>query len=200
MIQLACTVPHRIDLAFSGGVDSLVAAHFFKQGKRDVRLLHYNHGCQYSDAIMHQCIDLAEQLGLPLEIGRATGAAPAPGESLEAFWRRGRYAFLGGYGNTPVVTCHHLDDAVETWVWSALHGAPKVIPVQRGKYIRPFVLTEKVTLERYASDHGLVPVPDPYNEDHTLIRNYIRKYLIPHALYVNPGLKKVVRKKYLQNA
>lgn len=206
MIKLACDVPHRFYLAFSGGVDSLVAAHFFQRGKRDVHLLHFNHGCEYSDDIMDQCRRVAYEMDLPLSCGVISRPDPHPGVSLEDHWRRERYKFfkLWAFGpdepHKPVVTCHHLDDAVETWVWSSLHGEGKLIPVHRHPYLRPFLLTEKSQLIDYAEKNNLKPVDDPYNRETHLIRNYIRSNLLPHAYYVNPGLRKVIKKKYLNEA
>lgn len=196
-MKLLCEVPNEVYIAFSGGVDSLVAAHFFKRGRKKVHLLHFHHGCQYSDAIMEECKQRADELGLPLTVG-VNDAGPPTGISLEEFWRDQRYKFLKPYSQiAPVVTCHHLDDAVETWVWSALHGEPKLIPVRRRNFIRPFLVTEKQWFISYAERHGLVPVHDPYNEEYHLTRNYIRRNIIPHALHINPGLRKVIRKKYL---
>ena len=54
MLRLLATIPHKVTVAFSGGVDSLVLAHFLKNGKRDVTLAHFNHGCEYSDQIIDE--------------------------------------------------------------------------------------------------------------------------------------------------
>lgn len=196
MIRLLNKVPHKINIAFSGGVDSLVAAHFFKQGKKDVTLLHFNHGCKYSELIEKCCRAWAEDLELPIQVQAIADPVTPPKLSKEDYWRRQRYKFLTAT-DVPTVTCHHLDDAMETWVWSSLHGAPMVIPYSRQNIIRPFLLTEKAELVRYAQRHQLNPVPDPFNDDLSLTRNYIRANLMPHVKVVNPGLAKVVRKMYL---
>lgn len=196
MLKLLTKIPRKINLAFSGGVDSLVAAHFLKNGKHDLTLLHFNHGCQYSDEIEKQCVERAESLSLPIVVGRMTDAAPKPRQSLEDHWRRCRYKFLRSFEDQ-FITCHHLDDAVETWVWSSLHGNPRVIPYRDEKVLRPFLLTEKADFQDYADRHGLIAVDDPYNRDYSLTRNYIRLNMMEHAYKINPGLKKVIRKKYL---
>lgn len=97
---------------------------------------------------------------------------------------------------TPTITCHHLDDAVETWVWSSMHGNPKIIPYSRGNIIRPFLLTKKKELEAYCERYGLIPVDDPYNRDTDLTRNYIRANMMEHVRVVNPGIDTVIIKKY----
>lgn len=205
MIHLLGEIPRTVYLAFSGGVDSLAVAHFLKQGGRDVSLLHFNHGCEYSDDIEAKCRHIAEYLELPLSVGVIANPEPPPGESLEAYWRRERYRFFRVFACGPdfphqkVITCHHLDDAVESWVWSSLHGNPHLIQRDYKFLIRPFLLTEKADFVNYAERHRLVAVDDPYNRDNRLTRNYIRCNLLPHAYHVNPGLKKVIKKKYLNN-
>jgi tRNA(Ile)-lysidine synthase len=198
MIKLLVSVPKQIYLAFSGGVDSLSVAHFLKKGKRDITLLHFNHGCEHSDKIEREVWDWGGELGLPLIVKRI-GPQKAPKISLEEHWRNERYAFLRSYGTAhyPVITCHHLDDAIETWVWSSLHGEGKLIPIHNRGILRPFLTTEKKTLVEYAAKHGLIPVDDPYNRENQLMRNYMRANMMDDIYFINPGLKKVIRKKYL---
>lgn len=195
MIKLLHKLPRQINLAFSGGVDSLVAAQFLRKN-HDVTLLHFNHGCEYSDEIERQVVSLSAALELNLIVKCIDDPTPPAGMSLEDHWRRNRYRFLRAHA--PVVTAHHLDDAMETWIWSSLHGQGKLIPSRDEQVIRPFLITPKAVLEAYAVRHNLKPVPDPYNFELDLTRNYIRANIIPHALKINPGLPKVIRKKYLK--
>lgn len=195
MFKLLVKIPRSVNLAFSGGVDSLVAAHFLKNN-HNVTLLHFNHGCQYSDEIENQCRQRANALGLNIIVGRCEGERKST-QSLEDFWRRSRYRFLRSFDNN-FITCHHLDDAIETWVWSSMHGEGKVIPKQDDKVIRPFLITKKQTFIDYAEKHKLIPVDDPYNREYDLTRNYIRANLIPHVYKINPGIDKVIIKKYLK--
>lgn len=199
MIKQLMKIPHDVCLAFSGGVDSLAVAHFLKRGGKNVTLLHFNHECQYSRAIENQCRARAAQLGLPIVVGLMEGEAK-PGQSLEDFWRRSRYRFLRSYAKhvgQKLITCHHLDDAVETWIWSSMHGEGKIIPAEDETVIRPFLTTEKAEFVRYAERNGIIAVDDPYNNELDLTRNYIRHVMMPHVLKINPGIKKVIRKKYL---
>jgi tRNA(Ile)-lysidine synthase len=200
MIKQLMKIPHEVCLAFSGGVDSLAVAHFLKRGGKNVTLLHFNHGCQYSDTIQQQCEARASFLGCRmLSMAMPEGECPK-GQSIEDYWRRARYNALRKYANSveqKLITCHHLDDAVETWIWSSMHGEGKVIPAEDATVIRPFLTTEKAEFVSYAERHGLTPVDDPYNNELDLTRNYIRHVMMPHVLKINPGIKKVVRKKYL---
>tara|TARA_R100001443_G_scaffold97326_1_gene104204 strand:- start:342 stop:602 length:261 start_codon:yes stop_codon:yes gene_type:complete len=82
---------------------------------------------------------------------------------------------------------------------SSLHGTAKLIPYQRGeKIFRPFLLTEKSKIRDYALRHKLDWIEDPSNENVTHKRNYVRHVMMPHVLKINPGIKKVVRKKLIE--
>ena len=198
MIKLLTKVPHRINLAFSGGVDSLSVAHFLKNGKRDLMLLHFNHGCEYSDQIEKECRERAESLSVPIVVKKIDDPVCPKGMSLEDFWRRARYKWLRSFDDQFIV-CHHIDDAVEQFIFSSLHGEARLIPVKDDKLLRPFLTTEKQCFIDYANRHNLVPVHDEYNYDNSKMRNYIRANVMQHAYKINPGLKKVIRKKYLAN-
>lgn len=63
--------------------------------------------------------------------------------------------------------------------------------------IRPFLMTKKEQFERLVEYHGLTPVEDKYNDNMELTRNYIRHIMMPHVLKINPGIEKVIKKKYL---
>jgi len=94
-----------------------------------------------------------------------------------------------------VVTCHHLDDCVETWVWSSMHGTGKIIPYRRNGVIRPFRTTRKRQLELWAAMHNVPYLEDDSNADVCYTRNYIRHEMMPHVLRVNPGIHKTIAKK-----
>lgn len=195
-IKLLFKLPRTFNLAFSGGVDSLAAAHFFRNN-HNVTLLHFNHGCEYSDAIEEECRLRAESLSLPIIVEKIKDE-PKKGQSVEDYWRRNRYRFLRSFDNQ-FVTCHHLNDAVEGWVMSSMHGESKLIPPYDNKVLRPFLIIEKQSLVDYAERHNLIPVDDPFNADTSLTRNYVRANMMEHIYKINPGINKVIRKKYLKH-
>lgn len=195
MIKMLFSIPNKVDIAFSGGIDSLAVAHFLSKSNKDVRLLHFNHGCEFSNDIENQCRQKAEEIGLPM-IVEHINAQKAPKQSQEEFWRKQRYKFLKS-SDRYVITAHHLDDAIETWIWSSMHGEGKIIPYQNRNIIRPFLLTSKEDFRSYAANHNLTEVPDPFNKDMHVMRNYMREHITPHIYHINPGIDKVIRKKYL---
>jgi tRNA(Ile)-lysidine synthase len=122
------------------------------------------------------------------------------GVSKEEFWRKSRYKFFENEaGKLPVVTCHHLDDVVETWLFTSFHGDPQLIPSRRGRYLRPFLETRKAIFEDWCERKDVGYTIDPSNKDTSFMRNYIRHEVVPKVLRVNPGLHKVLRKKIRAN-
>ena len=106
------------------------------------------------------------EFGIECHVGRI-GRRRAKGESQEEYWRNERYAFFEKFKASPIVTCHHLGDAVETWVMSSLHGEGKLIPYRNARYniMRPFLCTPKSEIEDWAERHGVEYVTDGSNFD-----------------------------------
>jgi tRNA(Ile)-lysidine synthase len=120
-------------------------------------------------------------------------------ESWEEYWRNERYAYFHRL-DREVVTCHHLDDCVENWIWSSLHGEGKIIPYRNRNIVRPFRSNRKAEFVNWCRRNSVPWVEDVSNEDTRFMRNFIRKELIEKCLVVNPGLHKVIRKKVLEDA
>lgn len=190
--RLSCKIPEKCYLAFSGGADSLGALGFLINGRRDVELLHFNHGTAMADTFQRHCEKVASKLGLTLHVGaEPKHSAPPLQRSLEDWWRECRYNFFEQFSDRPIITAHHLDDCVETHVFNSLHGKKGNINVVRGNVIRPFL--------RFRGDHLKAFCPasvdyivDPSNKDLRFSRNRIRHCVIPELLQVNPGLHSVV--------
>lgn len=191
-------IPKTVTIAFSGGVDSLAITLFLKRSGRVITLAHFNHGCEVSDQIESSCKSLADVLNLPLMVKRIDDPVCPSGCSIEDFWRKNRYRWLRSLDSS-VITGHHLNDAIETWLWSSMHGSPKLIPATSGNIIRPFLITPKSEFEQVCKNHDINPVFDVMNTDESKMRNYMRNHLIPVVNHINPGIEKVIRKKYLEN-
>jgi tRNA(Ile)-lysidine synthase len=194
MIKFIGKLPRKCVVAFSGGVDSVAVVDFLLNGKRDVHLAFFHHGTDVSTSAEEYVRKFAVDRGLSLSVGRI-GRDRCVGESPEEFWRNERYRFLDMY-DYPVITGHHLGDAVETWVFNCLHGNPRLLPYRRGNVIRPFLITPKTELISWAERRGLTWAEDKSNEDLKYMRNLIRHKIVPEALKVNPGLDTVVKKMY----
>ena len=194
MISLSFSPPKRVAIAVSGGIDSMAVLDFLRKS-RDVTVLHFNHKTQNSDEAEDVVTKFCEKYSLSLITGSLQKEKPK-GRSSEDFWREERYRFFEeSHGDLPVITCHHLDDVVETWLFTSFHGTPRLIPSKRDFYLRPFLMTRKHVFEDWCDRKGIPTFYDQSNSDTRYMRNYIRHEVVPKALRVNPGLHKVLRKK-----
>lgn len=198
--------PSSIDaVAVSGGPDSMCALHFLTQGgKFKKTVLHFYHGTEFGSVARELVRDYCNKLSLPLVEGEIAGEKPAD-ESLEEFWRNQRLAFFSSWAKNHseqtgelafVASGHNLDDAIETWIFSCLHGRPDKIPVIGAALVKPFLLWPKESMGEYCRKFSVPYLVDPSNQDRNFMRSIIRHDIVPLALQVNPGLATVVRKMY----
>jgi|6_EtaG_2_1085325.scaffolds.fasta_scaffold46130_2 tRNA(Ile)-lysidine synthase len=196
MIKLSLKLPNHLAVAVSGGPDSMAALDFLSKN-RDVVALHFNHGTKHSQEAENIVREYCDDKDISLVVGDLKQESPR-GMSREDFWRKSRYRFFEQEaGKLPVVTCHHLDDVIETWLFTSFHGEARLIPSRRGRYIRPFLETRKAIFEDWCERKDVPYVIDPSNTDTSFMRNYIRHEIVPKVLRVNPGLSKVLRKKII---
>lgn len=190
MIKITVPLPKQVTVACSGGVDSMAIVDFLKR-KHEVTIAYFNHRTEHGEKAAEFVSKYCGDNNIPMLYGSPRSPRRTK-ESQEEYWRRERYTFLEELG--PVITCHHLDDCVETYIWSALHGTPKVIPLVRNNVLRPFLTTRKSEFTRWCTQHNVPWIEDESNKDTKYMRNYVRNELMPHALHVNPGLHTLVKK------
>lgn len=193
MIKLQGKIPKKLYIAVSGGVDSMVALDFLKR-KHEVTVLHYHHNTANADKASAFVQRYCEQNSITL-INDAIKSTVPLGRSREEWWREHRYKFFDKYNDYPLVTAHHLDDCVETWLFSSIRGKGKIIPYRRNHVIRPFRLNRKRDLELWANLKNVPYLEDDSNLDMCYNRNYIRHIMMPHVLEINPGIHKTIAKK-----
>ena len=191
MIKLLGKLPRKITVACSGGVDSMVALDFLRRN-HTVEVLHFNHGTAHGEQAEEFVLRYCRKNSIPFLVDRVRSTIP-PGRSREDWWRNQRYEFFDKYTDRPVVTCHHLDDCVETWIFSSLNGTGKSIPYRRNHVVRSFLLNRKRDL--WANLKNVPHIEDDSNAETCYNRNYIRHNMMPHVLEVNPGIHKVISRK-----
>tara|TARA_B100001094_G_scaffold40487_1_gene35167 strand:+ start:9252 stop:9935 length:684 start_codon:yes stop_codon:yes gene_type:complete len=219
MIRLLGRVDRSFVIALSGGIDSMVALDFLTRcnyqrfRKRNVLALYFDHRTEHGTKAREYVQNFCIRNKIPIVIG-CIDRDRERGESKEAHWREQRYSFFDSwydrkhyrpvgfdsdsFRRSKIVTCHHLDDVVETYLFSSIRGNSKLIPHSRGRYLRPFLLTKKKQIVEYAERHGVQWLDDPSNLNQDFTRNFIRHTLIPNALKVNPGLYKTVKRKVIE--
>jgi tRNA(Ile)-lysidine synthase len=150
-----------------------------------LEVCHVDHGLRPNSAsdaafVAAQC----KKLGVDCHV-RTLGARPVT-ENMEAWARRGRYdAFQQlrrEQGLHHIVTAHTANDVAETLLMRLI--ANKELNTiedsdeERG-CLRPLLDITRAQIEEYVVEHSVLFVEDPTNEDTSLVRNRIRKRVIP---------------------
>ncbi len=176
--------PGRYVVAVSGGVDSVSLLNILSNIPGVVlTVAHFDHGIRDDSVIDRKLVgDMAKQLKLPFvyEAGKL-----GPGTS-ETTAREARYNFLrkvqAASGAQALITAHHQDDLIETAIINILRGTGRKGISSLADYShlrRPLLKFSKAEIEHYAAEQGLVWREDSTNQDTTILRNYIRKVLLP---------------------
>lgn len=177
----------------------MAALDFLNNGKRRVSVLYFNHMTEHGQVAKKFVRNYCLQRGIGCLDDRIR-RKKKDSESWEEFWRAERYEYFKRRSDRPIITAHHLNDVVEWWVYSSLHGEAKVIPYENPDYniIRPFLLTPKEEMVNWCERKNVPYLLDPSNEERSHMRNVIRHDMMPIILRVNPGIEKVLRKKVQQ--
>lgn len=191
MIRILGKLPRgRFGVAVSGGIDSMVILNFLLKSKKKPDVLYFNHKTVHGYEAYNFVRDFCVKHGLEFITEEIL---TIPTSNKEKCWSDARYAFFTKY-DFPIITCHTLDDCVETYIFSALRGFLSVIPYRRDNVIRPFLLTRKADIKKWAYNNRVEWIEDISNESLEYSRNRIRHNIIPEALLINKGLYKTVSK------
>lgn len=181
----------RLLVAVSGGPDSIVLLHTLVELRRllriDLAVFHFDHrlrrGSRDDAAYVAR---QAARLDLPFALEVAT-TAPPPGSSVEDWAHRARYAAfaraLGATGSAKGATGHTLDDQAESVLVALLRGGgisslAGIDPVS-GPFVRPLIGVTRAEVEAFARARRLRPRTDPTNADTGLLRNAVRRRVLP---------------------
>jgi tRNA(Ile)-lysidine synthase len=175
-------------IAYSGGVDSQVLLHAFaKIVPEKVIAFHVNHGISdNAQAWQDFCSGTAQALSVGFKFEKFN----LLGESnLEDKARKARYGAFESEMNerTVLITGHHMDDQVETFMLNLMRGAgldglssmPELKSFGAGFHGRPFLSIGKDELTDYAVSEQLQWVEDESNKDSVYDRNFIRNEVVP---------------------
>jgi len=192
--------PPRLAVAASGGRDSTALLHAAaRAGSKlgiEVLALHVHHGLQpeadrWLVHLRAQCRRWAAA-GLPVTLAwRRLEGRPAPGDSVEAWARRERYAALAGMaregGADLVLLAHHRRDQAETFLLQALRGAgpaglaamPALALRDGITWARPWLDQPREAVEAYLRHHRLSHVEDASNANARFARSRLRQSVWP---------------------
>lgn len=173
----------RYVVAVSGGVDSVVLLHKFRQKVESSQLVvaHFDHGIRpKSDADARFVEGLAKLHGIEFETRREE----LGGDASEALARERRYDFLlkvAKKHNAKLVTAHHADDMVETIAINIVRGTGwrGLTVMSDTRIYRPLLNLTKGQILNYALENRLEWVDDETNSSNAYLRNIIRRLTAP---------------------
>lgn len=186
----------RFVIAVSGGVDSMVLLHVMLAGLPERRscfcVAHLNHGIreaslsEYAGVRQHCDREGVCFYGETIDVPGLLKTA-YPGRSLEDAARIERRNFLtraaSSWGSKVIVTAHHRDDLLETFLMRLLRGSGlsgyDCLKAVDPPFHRPLLTFWKADLLRYARAHRLLYYEDHTNLDNRFLRNRIRNELVP---------------------
>jgi len=178
-------------LAVSGGVDSMVLLHLFKQLNFPCVVAHVNFGLRgiESEADTQLVIQTCIEMSVPCFVKHVDTKmyATEKGLSIQMAARQIRYGFfqeiLEGQNANYIATAHHQDDELENFfiylLRNQLHTAWQGIPMERGNIIRPLLNIPRQTINEFASINSIQFREDNSNANIKYLRNKIRHLLIP---------------------
>lgn len=191
-MKLLGKLPIKCYLACSGGKDSMTILNFLLKGNREVELLYFNHNTEHGKEAVKFLSKFSKENNIALHVEEYKDTV-----QTEEAWRNARYNFFSKFKDRPIITGHHLNDNIETYLMSSIKGTEKFIPYSRGNIIRPFLLASREELDNFALKWGVTWIEDPSNSECNYARNKIRNQVIPVLREVNPGLTKVFFNKCL---
>ena len=190
-------------LAVSGGVDSVVLLHLFRESGIPFGVAHCNFQLRggASDGDEQFVGEMAAEMNVRFHSVRFnTGEkAGAEGISVQMAARELRYEWFGRiageFGYNAVATAHHLNDNVETVLLhftrgTGLTGMRGIRPEremnnQACRLVRPLLFATKSELVDYAVEQKLSWREDASNAKDEYSRNYIRMHVVPHLETLN---------------
>ena len=205
-----CKPDQRIMLAVSGGLDSMVMLHLFKEAGFSVGVAHCNFQLRGEDSMKDEAFvqSLCSNKNIPFFCKRFETNSYATEHSLSVQMaaRDLRYAWFNEIiekeGYDLLATAHHLNDSLETMLLNLTKGTSlqgmSGIPIKNGKVIRPMLFASHTMIKAYADLHHLKWREDLSNATDDYQRNFIRHQVVPKLRELNPSLEDTLQKSLIK--
>lgn len=179
---------NQINIALSGGVDSVVLAHAASRVSHEsLYCLHVNHGISDNAEKWESfCFEFCKQIGAKFKSKQFHLKGV---NNLESVARDCRYEFFieNLSDGDVLLTAHHMDDQAETFLLRLMRGAgvdglASMRPTRdlgNGILARPLLGYSKDELMAYATENDLKWVEDESNQSSDYDRNFLRNEVLP---------------------
>ncbi|MDQ6469054.1 tRNA lysidine(34) synthetase TilS [Flavobacterium sp. LHD-80] len=204
----------KLFLAVSGGLDSMVLLHLFQQLPYEIAVLHCNFQLRGLESFGDQEFvqDYCNQNNIPFFTTQFDTKAFAEDYKLstQVAARELRYSwfyeFLEEKNFDYILTAHHADDNLETFIINLTRGTGldglTGIPEENDRIIRPLLPFSREEVLKYAEENKIEWREDSSNASNKYLRNKIRHDLIPILKEINPNFLDAFQKtqSYLQES
>ena len=186
-------------LAVSGGIDSMVLMHLFQQLNYDIALAHCNFQLRGKESDADELFVKVKSKKLKVKsyfIRFDTENYSKENKlSIQLAARKLRYDWfqelLSENQLDYLVTAHHLDDNVETFLINFVRGTGLEgltgIPPQNGNIVRPMLPFSREEIENYAQANQIQWREDSSNASDKYFRNKLRHDIVPILKELNIG-------------
>ncbi|TRW24364.1 tRNA lysidine(34) synthetase TilS [Flavobacterium zepuense] len=186
-------------LAVSGGIDSMVLVHLLQQLQLDIYIAHCNFNLrgEESDGDETFIRSYASVNNIPIFVTNFNTKAFAQDNkvSIQVAARQLRYLWfnelLQEHGLDYLLTAHHLDDSIETFLINFTRGTGLEgltgIPQQNDRVVRPLLPFSRNEIELYAKENNITWREDSSNASDKYLRNKLRHDVVPILKSLNPS-------------
>lgn len=186
-------------LAISGGIDSMVLLHLFHALPYEIAVAHCNFSLRGDESegderfVSEFCTE--QNIRFLMIRFNTQEYAISRKLSIQLAARELRYNWfqrlIDEEGYDYLLTAHHLDDALETFLINLTRGTGldglTGIPGQNGQTLRPLLPFSRVEIENYAKDNAIHWREDSSNASDKYVRNRLRHQVVPVLKELNPN-------------
>ncbi len=206
-LQSECKIDseQKVLVALSGGADSVVLLHLFKESGIQVQAAHCNFNLRAVESDEDEAFvqELCEKWEIPLFVKHfdTVGYSEEKGISIEMAARELRYNWFRELLEKErldyIATGHHKDDNIETFFLNLARGTGikglSGIKPAYGQVIRPLLCFSRKEIESYCQTNNLAFRIDSSNLESIYLRNKVRNQIIPLFQELNPSFNETMK-------